>query len=133
MWSLAGTSSIHAGTRIGDGCVIQDSAVVGKPPEARQPLDRFGGGPPPASIGDGAAVCAGAVVLAGAEIGSGAVIGDQSQVRERARIGSESVVGRGSAVDNDVTIGDRVKIQTTATSRPGAWSRTTSSSGPARR
>jgi acetyltransferase-like isoleucine patch superfamily enzyme len=33
-------------------------------------------------------------------------------VRERAVVGSESGVGRGSAVDNDVVIGDRVRIQT---------------------
>ncbi len=46
-------------------------------------------------------------------VGAGAVIGDQSQVRERARDRRRArVVGRGSAVDNDVTIGDRVRIQT---------------------
>ena len=33
-------------------------------------------------------------------------------MRERAAIGAGTVVGRGSAVDNDVTIGDRVRIQT---------------------
>jgi acetyltransferase-like isoleucine patch superfamily enzyme len=33
-------------------------------------------------------------------------------VRERAVIGAESLVGRGSAVDNDVTVGERVRIQT---------------------
>jgi acetyltransferase-like isoleucine patch superfamily enzyme len=33
-------------------------------------------------------------------------------VRERARIGADAAVGRGSAVDNDVVIGDRVRIQT---------------------
>jgi acetyltransferase-like isoleucine patch superfamily enzyme len=102
---------IHAGTRIGDGCVIQDSVVIGKPPKLGSRSTASGAPPPPATIADGAAVCAGAVVLAGAEIGPGAVIGDQSQVRERARVGSESVVGRGTAVDNDVTIGARVKVQ----------------------
>jgi acetyltransferase-like isoleucine patch superfamily enzyme len=33
-------------------------------------------------------------------------------VRERARIGRDTAVGRGTAVDNDVVIGDRVRIQT---------------------
>jgi acetyltransferase-like isoleucine patch superfamily enzyme len=33
-------------------------------------------------------------------------------VRERSVIGEGTVVGRGSAIDNDVTIGDRVRIQT---------------------
>ncbi len=50
--------------------------------------------------------------MAGARIGAGAVIGDQAHVRERAVVGDGSVVGRGSAVDNDVTIGERVRIQT---------------------
>ena len=40
------------------------------------------------------------------------MIGDQAQVRERAVIGAGSVIGRGSAVDNDVTVGDRVRVQT---------------------
>ena len=108
---LGGNVVIHAGTRIGAGCVIQDSVVIGKPPKlgARSTASREA--PPPASIGDGTAVCAGALVLAGAEIGEGVVVGDQSQVRERARIGAGSVIGRGSAVDNDVAIGERVKVQ----------------------
>ena len=103
---------IHAGARIGAGCVIQDAAVIGKPPKlgARSTASRAA--PEPAVIADDVAVCAGAVVLAGAEVGAGAVIGDQAQVRERARIGAGSVIGRGSAVDNDVTIGERVSVQT---------------------
>ncbi|NLT07613.1 MAG: N-acetyltransferase, partial [Solirubrobacterales bacterium] len=40
-----------------------------------------------------------------------AIVGDQAQVRERAVVGAGSVVGRGSAVDNDVTVGERVRIQ----------------------
>ena len=38
-------------------------------------------------------------------------MGDQVCVRERARIGADSVVGRGSMVDNDVRIGERVRVQ----------------------
>jgi len=33
-------------------------------------------------------------------------------VRERALVGPGSVIGRGSAVDNDVTVGERVRVQT---------------------
>ena len=33
-------------------------------------------------------------------------------MRERARVGAGSVIGRGSAVDNDVVIGERVRVQT---------------------
>jgi acetyltransferase-like isoleucine patch superfamily enzyme len=33
-------------------------------------------------------------------------------VRERAVLGERTVVGRGTAVDNDVVLGDRVRVQT---------------------
>jgi acetyltransferase-like isoleucine patch superfamily enzyme len=51
-------------------------------------------------------------VFAGATIGAEAILGDQSFVRERSTVGEGSVIGRGSVVDNDVTVGARVKIQT---------------------
>ncbi|MGH2956297.1 MAG: acyltransferase [Solirubrobacterales bacterium] len=109
---LGGNVVIHAGTRIGPGCAIQDGAVVGKPPKLSPRSTASTQTPAPAVLAEGVAVCAGAVVLAGAEIGPGTVVGDQAQIRERSRIGAESVIGRGSAVDNDVAIGDRVKVQT---------------------
>jgi acetyltransferase-like isoleucine patch superfamily enzyme len=108
---IGGHVVVHAGTRIGSGCVLQDQAVVGKPSRLgsrssapREPAD-------PAVLGDGAAVLAGAVVFAGAEIGPGAIVGDQAQVRERATVGAEALIGRGSAVDNDVAVGARVSVQ----------------------
>ncbi len=103
---------VHAGTVLGDGCEVQDGAILGKPPKlaphsaaAREP-------PLPLLLGAGAVVCARAIVFAGAEVGERAILGDQSYVRERARVGAGSVVGRGSAVDNDVVVGARVRIQT---------------------
>ena len=63
-------------------------------------------------IGERAAVLAGAIVFAGATLERGAIAGDQSHVRERTQIGRDSVVGRGSSVDNDVLIGERVRVQT---------------------
>ena len=63
-------------------------------------------------IEEGAAICAQAIVFAGARIGRGTIIGDQAFVRERSVIGEGCVIGRGATVDCDVTIGDRVRIQT---------------------
>jgi acetyltransferase-like isoleucine patch superfamily enzyme len=103
---------VHPGTVIGDGCEIQDGAIVGKPPKLARHSSASREAPPPLVLGAGAVVCARAIVFAGAEIGAGAILGDQSFVRERARIGAGSVVGRGSAVDNDVQIGERVRVQT---------------------
>ncbi len=102
---------VHSGTLIGDGCVIEDHAVLGKRPRlarrspARVEVREL-------QLGDRVTVCAGAVVLAGATVGEGAILGDQSFVRERSQIGPGSVIGRGSVVDNDVRVGARVRVQT---------------------
>jgi acetyltransferase-like isoleucine patch superfamily enzyme len=103
---------IHPGTVVGAGCVIQDHAVLGKPPKLAAHSTASRELPPPLRLAPGAVVCAGAVVFAGAELAEGAIVGDQAFVRERAVVGPGSVVGRGSAVDFDVVIAGRVRIQT---------------------
>jgi acetyltransferase-like isoleucine patch superfamily enzyme len=102
---------VHAGTVIGDGCWIEDHAVLGKRPRLA-PHSGAHGAVGPLQLGPGASVGAGAVVFAGTAVGPGAIIGDQAFVRERSEIGERSVVGRGSAVDNDVRIAARVRVQT---------------------
>jgi acetyltransferase-like isoleucine patch superfamily enzyme len=102
---------VHPGTVVGAGCEVQDGAVLGKPPKlARHSTAR--GAVEALVIEDGAVVCCRAIVLAGARIGAGAIIGDQAFVRERSVVGAASVIGRGSAVDNDVVVGERVRVQT---------------------
>jgi UDP-3-O-[3-hydroxymyristoyl] glucosamine N-acyltransferase len=104
---------VHPGTVIGDGCVVQDHVILGKAPKLAPHSSAAGAaGPPALELGARAVVCAAAIVFAGARIGPGAIVGDQAYVRERAVLGGGSVVGRGTAVDNDVVIGDRVRIQT---------------------
>jgi acetyltransferase-like isoleucine patch superfamily enzyme len=103
---------IHAGVEFGSGVRIQDAAIVGKALVLSRQSQAELRAPDPTMIGDGATIAAQAVVVAGAWIGPGAFIGDQAHVRERARIGRDSAVGRGSAIDNDVVLGDRVRIQT---------------------
>ncbi len=109
---LGGHVIIHAGTRIAAGAVVGDGAVVGKPPVLSPASSAPRDLPPPATLEEGSAVLAGAIVFSGTTIGPGAIVGDQAFVRERTTIGAESLVGRGSAVDNDVVVGDRVRIQT---------------------
>lgn len=105
---------VHDDVVIGDGCTIGDGAVLGKGPKlakrstaSREPLDAL-------VLEAGVVVGTHAIVFAGARVGGGSIVGDQAFVRERATIGSESVVGRASGVDNDVRIGDRVRIQSQA-------------------
>jgi acetyltransferase-like isoleucine patch superfamily enzyme len=102
---------VHAGTSIGDGCTIEDHAVLGKPPRLARRA-RSGASLGVLELAAGASVGAGAVVFAGASIGAGAIVGDQSFVRERSSIGERSVLGRGSVIENDVRVGARVSVQT---------------------
>jgi len=101
---------VHAGTLIGDGCVIEDHAVLGRRPRlARHSSAQGEVGP--LVLADGVIVGVGAVVFAGASVGAHAILGDQCFVRERSTIGSGSVIGRGSVVDNDVEVGPRARVQ----------------------
>jgi acetyltransferase-like isoleucine patch superfamily enzyme len=94
---------VYPGTVLGDGCVLGDFAVVGRP--GRSEL-------PPLELGRGCVVGAHAVVLAGTTLGDDVVVGDQAFVRERVAVGSGTRIGRGASIENDVRIGARVSIQT---------------------
>lgn len=103
---------VHGRVEFGGRVRIQDGAIVGKPLVLSRTSQAVAREPDPTVIGDDVTIAAQAVVVAGASIAAGAFIGDQSHVRERARIGQNTAVGRGSAIDNDVVLGDRVRIQT---------------------
>ena len=105
---------VHDGVIIADNCTIGDGAVLGKTPKLarrstapRDPLDGL-------VLAEGVTVGTHAVLFAGARVGAGSIVADQAFVRERAMIGTETVIGRASGVDNDVQIGDRVRIQSQA-------------------
>ncbi|HEY4895735.1 MAG TPA: acyltransferase [Solirubrobacteraceae bacterium] len=101
---------VHDGTVIGEGCTIEDHAVLGKRPRLAR-HSRAVGDVGPLHLAAGVSIGTGTVVFAGASIAAGAIVGDQAFVRERASIGERSVIGRGSAVDNDVSVGARVRVQ----------------------
>jgi acetyltransferase-like isoleucine patch superfamily enzyme len=107
---------VHDDVVIGDGVVVQDGAILGKPPTLSPRSAMAGaagaGGIPSLVIEEGAAICAQAIVIAGARIGRGTIVGDQAFVRERSVIGENCVIGRAATVDCDVTIGNRVRLQT---------------------
>jgi acetyltransferase-like isoleucine patch superfamily enzyme len=104
---------VHDGVVIGDGVVVQDGAILGKAPTLSPRSSSAGAAiSEPLVIEEGAAICAQAIVFAGTRIGRGTIIGDQAFVRERSVLGEGCVIGRGSTVDCDVTIGNRVRIQT---------------------
>jgi acetyltransferase-like isoleucine patch superfamily enzyme len=102
---------VHDKTSIGDGCVVDDHAILGKHPRltagssAHGDIGRL-------TLGERVTVCQEAILFAGTTVGPGAILGDQSFVRERSSVGADSVIGRGSVVDNDVRVGARVRVQT---------------------
>jgi acetyltransferase-like isoleucine patch superfamily enzyme len=103
---------VHPSVVLGDDVSVQDGAVLGKPPRLAPSSSAQGHEDDgPLIVGNGASVCAHAVIFAGARIGARSIVGDQAYVRERAIVGDGTVIGRGSAIDNDVTIGDRVRVQ----------------------
>jgi acetyltransferase-like isoleucine patch superfamily enzyme len=112
--ALAESAVVLAGTVVGDRCVIEEFALLGKRPRLRAGSSASAAALElgPLVLDEGVTVCCGAVVYAGARIGAGAIIGDQAQVRERAVVGPGTVVGRGSAVDFGASVGSRVSIQT---------------------
>jgi acetyltransferase-like isoleucine patch superfamily enzyme len=102
---------VHEATEVGPECTIEDGVVLGKRPRLAR-ASAASAETTRLRLHRRATVCAGAVLFAGAEIGQGAIVGDQAYVRERSSIGARSVVGRGSVIENDVRVGERVKIQT---------------------
>src|ERR1700750_2796363 len=79
----------------GDGVVIQDGVILGKPPTLSPRSSMAGAATTsPLVIEEGAAICAPAIVFAGSRVGRGTIVGDQAFVRERSVIGEACVIGR---------------------------------------
>ena len=74
---------VHAGTEVGERCVIEDGAVLGKRPRLRARSSAAGVELGALVLEADVTVCCGAVVYAGARVAERAIIGDQAQVRER--------------------------------------------------
>jgi acetyltransferase-like isoleucine patch superfamily enzyme len=104
--------AVHEPVVFGEGCRVEDGAIIGRRPTLATTSSALRDDPGPTVLEAGAVVCAGAIVFAGARIGERAIVGDQAHVRERTTLGSDSVLGRGSALGSDVKIGARVRIQT---------------------
>ena len=103
---------IHDDVEVGDGCTIQDLAVLGKPPVLAPTSTASREPPGPLILEAGVIVGCGAVVFAGARIGERAIIGDQAHIREGASVGPETVIGRASAIGTAARLGARVRVQT---------------------
>jgi NDP-sugar pyrophosphorylase family protein len=118
---IGGHVVVHAGVRVGAGCLVQDGATLGKPP-LRVPRFALSGARAAAHADRVAGLRsgAGAVVCAGAQVGEEAVIGDHVLLREGCTIGPSCVLGHGVAVGFDVPVGARSRIRNNTVLAPAS-------------
>jgi acetyltransferase-like isoleucine patch superfamily enzyme len=112
--AVADSAVVYPGTRLGDGSVLLDYAVVGKQPTLSPGSTAKRDELEPLELGAGTVVSTGAIVFAGSRVGARVIIGDQACVRERCELGDDVVLGRGTLVENDTHVGARTKIQAMA-------------------
>lgn len=89
--------------RIGDGCDVAETAVVGEPGGVDGAYTR---------IGDEATIRGGTIIYTDVEIGDGFSTGHHALVRGGTEIGDDVLVGSHAVLDGDVTLGSRVSCQT---------------------
>lgn len=105
---ISRTAVIYPNVRLGQGCVVEDFAIVGCPPAGRKP------GELETVIGPGSVVRAHAIVYAGNRIGAKFHAGNKANIREENEIGDDVSIGTLSVVEHHVKIGRGVRIHTQA-------------------
>ncbi len=109
--SIGNNVTFHGRVEIGDGTVIFNGAVLGRPPMSagnatRAVVDRG----EPLRIGAGSIVGANAVLYGGTTIGASVLIGDLASLREGCRISDDVVIGRGVLMMYETSVGARTRI-----------------------
>jgi acetyltransferase-like isoleucine patch superfamily enzyme len=105
---MSSMSRVYQNVEIGEGTVIEDFCVIGKPPAGKAD------GELRTVIGPGGVIRSHSVIYAGNVIGKGFQTGHQACIREENAIGDDVSVGTLSCVEHHVTIGDRVRIHSQA-------------------
>lgn len=101
-WSQIKDSPCPFSVFIGPGCVIDDDAVLGYPPNAPEGMSL--------QVGAGTRIRSGAIVYLGSTIGSGCHIGHNAVIRERNHIGNNCSIGTGSVLEPYNKIGDGTRV-----------------------
>lgn len=107
--NIGGHVTIYGEVVIGDGVTIFPGAVIGRPPMGAGLVPpKFASGP--TRIGKGCVIGANAVIYQGTELEGDNLIGDGVCIRENSYIGRGSIIGSNSTVQNDVRVGERVRV-----------------------
>lgn len=93
---IAPTSVVHDGVVIGEGSVIEDFCIIGKPVK----------GAPPLVLGPRSIVRSHSVIYRGSTFGAGLETGHHVLIRDGVRCGRNLRVGSFSAIEGDCSIGD---------------------------
>src|SRR6266542_1867308 len=118
---LAPTARIYPNVQLGEGCIVEDFVIIGKPPRGAAP------GELPTVVGPGAVIRSHTVIYAGNAIGGHFQTGHAALLRESNTIGDNVSVGSHTVVEHHVQIEDRVRIHSQAfvpeysTLRRGSW------------
>jgi acetyltransferase-like isoleucine patch superfamily enzyme len=100
---------IFGGATLGEGCLIEEYTVVGKPEHGYAVGHHYRGDGADTAIGRDAVVRSGAVVYAGATIGDDTVIGHHTLLRSWVSIGAGSQLGHHLTVERASRMGTRVR------------------------
>lgn len=100
---------IFGGTSLGDGCRVEEHALVGKPEQGYAVGHLYQGAGARTVIGRGVVVRAGAVVYGGTDVGDDTVIGHHALLRSFVRVGEGTQLGHHLTVERESTLGSRVR------------------------
>ncbi|KXS37346.1 MAG: acetyltransferase [Candidatus Frackibacter sp. T328-2] len=95
---------IYPNVQLGDNVVIEDYAIIGKPPKGKEP------GELTTVIGDNAVIRSNTVIYAGNIIGDGFQTGHHVTIRECNEIGDEVSIGTSSCVEHHIQIENNARL-----------------------
>lgn len=99
---------IFPNVELGEGTVVEEGAIVGRPPRGAEP------GELPTRIGARGVIRSGAVIYAGVEIGSDFNCGHGAMIREDNHLGDSCSVGTNAVLEPGNRVGSQTRIHSGA-------------------
>jgi acetyltransferase-like isoleucine patch superfamily enzyme len=99
-----GDPVVYPNVELGAGTIVEDGAIVGRPPRGSQPGDL------PTRVGAGSVIRSGSVIYAGSAIGDGFQSGHNALIREGNVIGDNCSVGTQAVLEPGNQIGSGTRI-----------------------
>jgi acetyltransferase-like isoleucine patch superfamily enzyme len=99
---IAKTAIIHPNVELGEGSIVEDYCIIGKPSRGKEEQKT--------TIGKNAIIRSHTIIYAGNRIGDNFQTGDHATIREENTIGNNVSIGTKSDVQHHVRIEDDVRI-----------------------